>query len=378
MNFWIYAIALLAISAAIISWPLIGGSAKDRITALFIFLMIPLAGIMMYQGIGTPAAINMQAAKPVQQSSQQQTAHSEQQGQMDELVASLQQRMAQNPDDPDGWLILGRSLKSMQRYAEAETALQNAYRLLPDNPMVMVELAEANLFASGSQEISPQAQQLIESALAIDPKLQKGLWLMGMTSAQNGDDALAITYWQRLLEQLDPASGPASSVIQQIQMAQVRMGQASPATMVAGSTVADPVTEKAAVTEAVVAEPVATPPAAAGLNIPVTLTIADDLAGLVPGNGALFVFIHPSGGAGMPLAVKRLAPRGFPMSLNFTDTDLLQAGMSLQDFEKLDISARISAGGIANSGSGDIQANKITIDTKAVTTIALHLDQRVP
>jgi len=378
MNFWIYAIALLAISAAIISWPLIGGSAKDRITALFIFLMIPLAGIMMYQGIGTPAAINMQAAKPVQQSSQQQTAHSEQQGQMDELVASLQQRMAQNPDDPDGWLILGRSLKSMQRYAEAETALQNAYRLLPDNPMVMVELAEANLFASGSQEISPQAQQLIESALAIDPKLQKGLWLMGMTSAQNGDDALAITYWQRLLEQLDPASGPASSVIQQIQMAQVRMGQASPATMVAGSTVTDPVTEKAAVTEAVVAEPVATPPAAAGLNIPVTLTIADDLAGLVPGNGALFVFIHPSGGAGMPLAVKRLAPRGFPMSLNFTDTDLLQAGMSLQDFEKLDISARISAGGIANSGSGDIQANKITIDTKAVTTIALHLDQRVP
>ncbi len=80
----------------------------------------------------------------------------------------------------------------------------------------------------------------------------------------------------------------------------------------------------------------------------------------------------------MPLAVKRLAPRGFPMSLNFTDADLLQPGMSLEDFEKLDISARISAGGIANSGSGDIQANKITIDTKAVTTIALHLDQRVP
>ncbi len=378
MNFWIYAIALLAISAAIVSWPLVAGSARDKITALFIFLMVPLAGILMYQSLGTPEAINLQAATPVQQSSQQQAAHSEQQGQMDELVASLQQRMAQNPDDPDGWLILGRSLKTMQRYVEAETALQNAYRLLPDNPMVMVELAEANLFASGSQEISPQAQQLLESALAIDPKLQKGLWLMGMTSAQNGDDAQAITYWQRLLEQIDPASGPASSVTQQIQMAQVRMGQASPATMVAGSTVTDPAPEQTAVIEAVVAEPVAPPPAAADFNIPVTLTIADDLAGSVPGNGALFVFIHPAGGAGMPLAVKRLAPQGFPMSLNFTDADLLQPGMSLEDFEKLDISARISAGGIANSGSGDIQANKITIDTKAVTTIALHLDQRVP
>ena len=53
---------------------------------------------------------------------------------MDELVASLQQRMAENPDDPEGWLILGRSLKTMQRYAEAETALTNANRLVPDNP----------------------------------------------------------------------------------------------------------------------------------------------------------------------------------------------------------------------------------------------------
>jgi cytochrome c-type biogenesis protein CcmH len=378
MNFWIYAIALLAISAAIVSWPLVTGSARDKITALFIFLMVPLAGILMYQSLGTPEAINLQAVKPVQQSSQQQAAHSEQQGQMDELVASLQQRMIENPDDPDGWLILGRSLKSMQRNAEAETALRNAYRLLPDNPMVMVELAEANLLASGSQEISPQSQQLIESALAIDPQLQKGLWLMGMISAQNGDDAQAVTYWQRLLEQLDPGSGPASSVTQQIQMAQVRMGEASPATMVAGSTVTDPVTEKTAVIEAVVAEPIAPPPAAAGFNIPVTLSIADDLAGSVPGNGALFVFIHPSGGAGMPLAVKRLAPRGFPMSLNFTDADLLKPGMSLEDFEKLDISARISAGGTANSGSGDIQANKVTLDTKTVTTIALNLDQRVP
>jgi len=378
MNFWIYAIALLTVSAAIISWPLVTGSARDKIIALFIFLMVPLAGILMYQSIGTPEAINLQAVKPVQQSSQQQAAHSEQQGQMDELVASLQQRMAQNPDDPDGWLILGRSLKSMQRYAEAETALKNANRLLPDNAMVMVELAEASLFASGSTQISPEGRQLIESALVIDPQLQKGLWLMGMVSAQDGDEATAITYWQRLLSMLDPASSSASSVTQQIQMAQVRMGQASPATMVARSTVTDPVTEKTVVTEAVVAEPVAAPPAAAGFNIPVTVSIADDVAASAPGSGVLFVFIHPAGGAGMPLAVKRLAPRGFPMTLNFTDADLLQPGNSLQNFEQLDISARISASGTVMTGSGDIQAKRVTLDTKAVTTIALNLDQRVP
>ncbi|MCP4047745.1 MAG: hypothetical protein GY732_17365 [Gammaproteobacteria bacterium] len=331
----------------------------------------------MYQKIGTPEALSIKATRAAAQSEQQQSAHSTQQGQMDELVASLQQRMAQEPDDPDGWLILGRSLKSMQRYAEAETALENAYRLLPDNAMVMVELAETSLFASGSSQISPKARQLIESALIIDPQQQKGLWLMGMVSAQDGDEATAITYWQSLLSLLDPASGAASSVTQQIQMAQVRMGQTGPASIIAGSTVTDP-----PVTEPEVAEPAVSEPAEAGFRIPVTVSIADDVADDVaasaPGSGVLFVFIHPAGGAGMPLAVKRLAPQGFPITLNFTDADLLRSGNSLQNFEQLDISARISASGTAITGSGDIQADRVTLNTKAVTAIALSLDQRVP
>ena len=80
----------------------------------------------------------------------------------------------------------------------------------------------------------------------------------------------------------------------------------------------------------------------------------------------------------MPLAVKRLAPQRFPMSLTLTDADLLQPGGSLQAFELLDISARISMTGVANVVSGDIQANRITVNTKNVSAIALNLDQRVP
>jgi len=211
MNFWIFAIALLVVASAIVSWPLFTGSARDKITGLFVLLMIPLAGILMYQNIGTPEAISLSPVKPAQQSLAQQTPHSEQQGQMDDLVASLQQRMTENPDDPDGWLILGRSLKSMQRYAEAEEALSNANRLVPDDPSIMVELAETMLFTAGEPEISSEARQLIESALLIDPNQQKGLWIMGMASAQEGEDTQAIAYWTRLQEQLDPATGPFQS-----------------------------------------------------------------------------------------------------------------------------------------------------------------------
>ena len=373
MNFWIFAIALLTIPAAFISWPLFAGSAREKIIGLFILLMTPLAGIMLYQSIGTPEALNVVPVTAAQQSAQQQQpAHSERQGQMEDLVASLQQRMSENPDDPEGWLILGRSLKTMQRYAEAETALSNANRLIPGNPMIMIELAETSLFTSGEAQISPEIRQLIESALAIDPNQQKGLWLMGMASAQDGDETKAIDYWKRLLELLDPASGPYQSVTQQIEMAQTRMGQ----TVVTQSTAVDP-TVAAATMKQAKAVAAATAPAAA-FGIPVTITIADDLVGKVPANSVLFVFIHPAGTVGMPLAVKRLAPSGLPMSLTFTDADLLRPGGSLQDFEQLDISARISMSGIANRAPGDIQANLATLSTKKVEAIALNLDQRVP
>jgi cytochrome c-type biogenesis protein CcmH len=373
MNFWIFAIALLVLVAAVVSWPLFTGSAKDRITGLFVFLMIPLAGILMYQSIGTPEALNLPPVVAAQPSAQQQTAHSEQQGQMDELVESLQERMIENPDDPEGWLILGRSLKTMQRYEEAETALSNANRLVPNNPAIMVDLAETMLFSSGEAALTGDARQLIESALAIDPNQQKALWIMGMASAQDGDDTQAIAYWTRLQEQLEPASGPHQAVMQQIQGAQSRVGLPDTDTATADSPVEAP---KATMPS--MAKPTVTEAAVDGFHIPATITIGDGLTESFSGNTTLFIFIHPAGAAGMPLAVKRLPPQGFPMSLNFTDADLLQPGGSLEAFDLLDISARISLTGIANIASGDIQANRVTVNTKNVSAIALHLDQRVP
>ena len=57
MNFWIIAIALLVLSAAVMVWPLFTGPAKERITGILIVLIVSLTGLFMYQGIGTPEAI---------------------------------------------------------------------------------------------------------------------------------------------------------------------------------------------------------------------------------------------------------------------------------------------------------------------------------
>ena len=347
MNFWVVAVALFAIPAAIMSWPLFAGSVKERMLGMVFLLLMPLAGLLLYQNIGAPDAIN-QTAIPAKQSADRQDPHSSQQPNMNEMVVQLQQRMNENPDDPEGWLILGRSLKAMQRYAEAETALANANRLLPDTPLIMVELAEARLFQSGKPEITAQNRQLIESALAKDPQQQKALWLLGMAAVQEGNETLAVELWQRLLVQFDPASSAAKTVGQQIEQAQGNP-VAPVANVVTGS-----------------------------LAIPVRVSISSELDGSMSDSAILFVFIHPVGIRGMPLAVKRLAVGQFPLTIEFTDADLLRPGTSLGNFEQLDISARISMSGVANPASGDYQANLITLETKNTDTIALHLDQRVP
>lgn len=345
MNFWVFAVALLAIPAAVISWPLFAGTAKERMLGLWIVLMMPLAGLLLYQQVGTPEAINQAPASPGPAAATNQATHPEEQPQMDVLIERLQQRMAENPDNPEGWIMLGRSLKTMQRYTEAQSALANANRLTPGNAQIMVELAEANLFVTGSNEITTEMRQLLESALEIDPQQQKGLWLLGMAALHEGDNAAAIDLWQQLLKLVEPASGAAQAVTAQIKIAQTGMGQ----------------------------------PIAAGVEIPLRITLADELKGDLPQSAVLFVFLHPAGaGGGMPLAVRRIAAPDFPLSMKLSNADVLRPGTELKNFAQLDISARISLTGVANAAPGDFQANVITIDTQAPKEIALHLGQRVP
>ena len=378
MNFWIIAVVLLIVSAAAFAWPLFAGSGKDRITSILIMLVVPVAGLALYQAIGTPEAIGNPAIQPQQAEHAQQPHNMTGEGDIDTLLQQLNQRLAQDPNNPDGWLILGRTLKTQQRFVEAEAALDKANRLVPDTPMIMVEMAEARLFASGTPVIGDDIKQLLEAALAIDPHQQKGLWLLGLAAAEDGDNATAIAHWESLLALLEPDSPSAQRVSEQIAMA--RGMPAMPGMTAETPAETDPEgVESPSVAASTAGEVMTTTPqAVAQSGIPVTVSLANELAAAVPGNAVLFVFAHPAGGAGMPLAVKRLAARGFPMSLNFTDADLLQPGKSLQDFEQLDISARISLAGNVVPTTGDIQANKVTLDTSSVETIALRLDTRIP
>jgi len=83
----------------------------SRKTAIAILLLLPVLALLGYGTLG-----NLRALDPSQAVAQPQVTPE----QINGMVAKLAERMKANPDDLKGWLMLGRSYKTMGRYAEAK------------------------------------------------------------------------------------------------------------------------------------------------------------------------------------------------------------------------------------------------------------------
>ncbi|MBG7602684.1 MAG: c-type cytochrome biogenesis protein CcmI, partial [Gammaproteobacteria bacterium] len=101
-------------------------------------VLLPVLTLGLYFAIGSPQLINGATA-------QQEAAsgHGEDGGQqsVEQMVQSLAERLKQEPENAEGWFLLGRSLMSMGKYGDAVKAFEVVDKLQPDNPPVMLALA---------------------------------------------------------------------------------------------------------------------------------------------------------------------------------------------------------------------------------------------
>ena len=176
-------------------------------------MAIPIGVITFYLVVG-----NRQGLAP---SLPQMTAPATQQdGQMsDQQIAAnvekLAKKLEQNPNDAQGWVMLGRSYTSMERFADAAAAFAHATALNGNDASVWADYAEASAMANG-QQLAGKPTEAINRALQIDPKNQKALDLAGSAAFQAGDYNKAIDYWQKLLTALPAGSEELKTISQQI------------------------------------------------------------------------------------------------------------------------------------------------------------------
>ncbi len=126
-------------------------------------------------------------------------------GSIEEMVARIEGRLKQNPDNPADWRMLGWSYYEMRDFARAANAYRRAAELEPGNAENWSSLGEALQVAT--QQVSPEAASAFERALKIDPKDPRARYFRAVQKDLDGQHAQAVDDWLALLRDT-PAGAP--------------------------------------------------------------------------------------------------------------------------------------------------------------------------
>lgn len=134
---------------------------------------------------------------------------------VDEVIAALEARLQDNPDDAEGWRMLGWSYFETGRFAESATAMRRAIQLAPGNSEYHSMLGEALVMASNDEAISQDARAAFKRAVEIDPKDARARYFLAAAKDIDGKHAEAIEDWFGLLAET-PADAPYAKDIRDV------------------------------------------------------------------------------------------------------------------------------------------------------------------
>jgi len=248
---------------------------------------------------------------------------------IEKMVAGLAEKMKANPDDAEGWLMLGKSYKYLEQFPKAADAFGNACRLMGDKPDVMLLYAEALAFAA-EKNLAGKPSELIFKALKLEPENPNGLWLAGLSKVQQGDPQGAAALWRKLESLLPEGSEPRK------EMQNIIAGLPGQAQVAAS----EPQTPPAA--------------AAAAASISVEVSLAPELQQAASPGDTLFIYAQALTGPKMPLAIVRKQVSDLPLKVTLDDTMAMMPAMKLSNFGEVRLLARISKSGQAVTQPGDL------------------------
>jgi cytochrome c-type biogenesis protein CcmH len=206
--------------------------------------------------------------------------------------------------------------------------------------------------ARPDHRIDGRARELLLRAVKLEPDSQRGLWLLGISDFQQGDYANAGKTWRLLQPLLEPGSGVAKAVAEQIAQADARTGKA-PAT----------------------ASTVAAPAAASNPALKVSVSLDPALrAQLRPGD-TLFVYARAEHGPPMPLAVARLQADKLPATVTLTDAMAVSPQLNLSTAPRVFVGARISHSGQAIAQDGDLEGDAGVVATDSSQPLAITINR---
>jgi len=371
-TFLLLAALMVGVAVLVLVRPLLlpaVGSRPALVTAIVLGLGVPLAAAALYYQFSNfswedaelPAAQGGAPSVP-------------------QMLARLERRLKDHPDNLSDWMMLGRSNFVLKDYAKAVDAYEHAYRLTGgSNADVDASLAEA-LAMTDRQTLTGRGAELLDQALKADPKNPRALWYGGVVAYNAGNRELARSRFVAVLD-LDPPVEVARTLAAQINRIDGELGRKPDPKLVAmaeaGGDAAAGGPGAAAAPDAGPRGP-AGPGAAAGPVVRLKVSVSPALRSRIDGSGTLFVFAQDPDAPGPPLAVRRFEPgQPLPVELELSTADAMVPSRTLAKVQRARIVARYSRSGQPLADHGDL-FGEVSYELSRSDRAPVVIDQVVP
>ena len=312
----------------------------QKLTVMVVALCIPLLAFSLYSRLAPEPFEQLLSYEPAATKARKNNLPPVQ-----EMVAKLEAKMQQSPDDAQGWQLLGRSYFVMGRYDDAAMSYGRAHALLGDEPDLLADYAEALAMSQGGG-MKGQPDKLIDKSLAKQAQHPKSLWLGGLAAFQTGRYQMAIQRWQTLLSMHPDKQSEGVKVLQQrIAEARQHLGGNTSTAKLASS------------------KPSTTPKTTTKTVVHVQIELDPKLKAKASASDTVFIFARAVQGPPMPLAIVKKQVKDLPITVQLDDSMAMMANMSMSSFPQVYIGARISKSGNAMPQAGDLQGRSTPLKT---------------
>lgn len=255
------------------------------------------------------------------------------------LGLGLRTTLEQSPRNVDDWLMLGRIGMVLNNADTATQAFERALQLAPNDAEVQLSYADV-LTRSQDPENVRQAGLMLAAMLKQDNNNLRVLSLYAFNAFTQQHFAQAIESWQKMLQLLPSDDKRAVMIQRSIAQAKADSGQQ-------------------------------------GQRLALTVTLGAAAEKMLPTGGVLYISVT-DGESPVPVAVKRMPLSHFPLSLTLDDSNAMMPSRLLSAQRQVQVRARISRDGSANSQSGDWFGQSAVMPFDGKQPLNVDINQQQP
>ena len=288
-------------------------------TAVVLAVALPLGSMGMYMWVGQPEALNPLALKTPDQVDPKD---------LTKMAQTLAEKLQDKPDNLQGWVMLGRTYRTLENFDAALRAYDSALKLSDDDDLKLERIEVIAMQRQGQFEGEPW--NVIREVLQRDPQHFGALLTAGSASYAEGKFADALKYWEQARKPLDANNPDLEGLESAIATVRERLGM-PPA--------------KAA------------PAAASGLNVTGQVSLSASLKSKASPNDVVFIYATPANGDRMPLAIFKTTVSQLPFNFTLDDSTAMAPDRKLSAAGEVMVKVRVTKSGNAMPQSGDLSGS---------------------